>query len=406
MTVDLQVRLEPVEPLLFGDSRSARIGEDHALADQDPTPPTFYGAIGARLAGELDARDEASWGETAKEVLGPFRPGLETGPDSPDTAQLLGYALTDAQGRRWYPKPHHVPVEQIGGRRFALEPWRPVNAVEEEATKETILTSLPQSLSRLAPTQDPGRRVEEVEAPLWVEEGLLSQILAASTEVQEEDWDHGAQEAESFYRKENRLGLEISNLTHGAVAGRLFSRPYRRFLGETSLDGCWGSAGYTAWYRLLDLAGRKPESWDGSGFLGGDRSRAKMSFEKSVDPPLAHVLEEVLAAAGDSRGFLVYLLTPAAVRNREIPGFGSRRPCGAGLGRPYRLSGWRGAASSPGPRALRTVLPAGSVLFFRWGNGEPDAASRQQLLRNGWLEALDPGLAATGLGRVLLGVWR
>src|SRR5215213_5704121 len=100
--VTLQVSLEPVDPMLFGDNRSARAGEDHLLADQDPSPATLYGAIGARIAFQLGARGRGSW-DKAEPVLGKFETDLGKG--STKRAELCGYAAADTQGRLWFPRP-------------------------------------------------------------------------------------------------------------------------------------------------------------------------------------------------------------------------------------------------------------------------------------------------------------
>jgi hypothetical protein len=88
---DLAVALEPLDPVLFGDNRSG------GLADQDPSPATLYGAIGARLAAALGARGQADW-EKAAPVLGPFEPRLDR--PSEGRAALLGYTLADPEGWR------------------------------------------------------------------------------------------------------------------------------------------------------------------------------------------------------------------------------------------------------------------------------------------------------------------
>ena len=46
----LQLNLQAVDPLLFGDNRMARAGEDHILTPQSPSPFTIFGAIGQFLA--------------------------------------------------------------------------------------------------------------------------------------------------------------------------------------------------------------------------------------------------------------------------------------------------------------------------------------------------------------------
>ncbi len=67
-----EVRIEPLEPLLFGDNRSARAGIDHLQRDQNPSPLTLHGAIGRFLAG----RSKDDWpagllGDEQADILNP-----------------------------------------------------------------------------------------------------------------------------------------------------------------------------------------------------------------------------------------------------------------------------------------------------------------------------------------------
>jgi len=104
----LEIRIDPLDPLLFGDNRSARAGEDHGQLDQDPSPTTFYGAVGARIASELGALGRGSEWSRAEPVLGPFTQELDAG--ARDRSQLLGIAYRDPEGELWFPKPAHQLV--------------------------------------------------------------------------------------------------------------------------------------------------------------------------------------------------------------------------------------------------------------------------------------------------------
>ena len=379
---DLAVTLEPLDPLLFGDNRSG------GLADQDPSPATFYGAIGGRLAAALGARGEADW-EKAAPVLGPFEPRLDR--PSEKRAALLGYTLADSEGRAWFPRPLHFRLEVSGRDLFPQPLLRPA--------RTAALSSLPAGALPL--TAPAGKRaVEEWEEDLWLDEGLLGEILVGAPPT-EGSLRAYLRERQDFYLPEPRPGLAMRNATQTVAPGRLFTRPYRRF--RRSAQGS-RSAGFHAWYRVPALGGRSPESFDGTGFLGGDRRRARFTFREE-EAPLASLRREVQAAAAEAEGWLAYLLTPgvAPARGLDIDG---QAPLASALGRAQPVSGWSASARETGPRPVLTLLPAGSVFFFAWPQGKESPDARAQLLEDRWLSPLTSAHANSGFGRILTGVWR
>ncbi len=391
--VDLEVRLAPLDPLLFGDNRSARAGVDHALADQDPSPATLYGAIGARIAQALGAGGKAGWGPAAP-VLGGFRAGL--GDEAPAGAELLGWTLADPAGKRWFPRPLHCRLEEVGESVFALPPLRP--AAEADAFPSSL--AFPRRLTAADPPDLPP--ADEIESPLLVEHDLLEEILTAGIEPRTRDLRPSLRAPQALYRPEVRPGLAMDNDSNTAAEGRLFSRPYRRFAGGLG-PGATGyeTTRFLAWYRVLQLPAGAPASFDGTGFLGGDRRRAELAFTPVGERPLPELHKAVAAAAPESAGWLAYLLTPTlAARPVSLAG---REPIAAALGRPFPVSGWDAAAE--GPRPILTLIPAGSVFFFTWEESQgPDA--RPAFLEKYWLSSVAGPYRHAGFGRVLLGVWR
>lgn len=389
--ITLQVRIEPIEPILFGDNRAARLGEGHAISDQDPSPATLYGAIGGRIANELGATGERNW-KPAEEVLGPFVRDLSSLLDK--RAELVGYALCDAEGQPWFPKPLHLRVEKDAGVRTALELLRPSDH------EEPVLSSLAHGWRPLAASMS---EIKEDEEPLFVNEALLGQILAGSVSGSLSD---AAQTGEMLYRPERRIGLAMSNTTNTAVSGILFSRPYRRFHREIlSGESGWASAGFLAWYNVLSLPRDSAQSWDGLGFLGGDRRRAHFRFQKAESDPLASLREQVIERVGSSLGYCAYLLTPAPVPPEGFS-FQGHSPIAGALGRILWISGWTGSAKEQGPRGLLSLIPAGSVLFFRWAPEQTDPSERKRWIEKHWMGSIDPEYSVTGFGRFLLGVWK
>jgi CRISPR type III-B/RAMP module-associated protein Cmr3 len=395
----LQVRLEPVDPMLFGDNRSARAGEDHTLSDQDPSPATLYGAIGARIASRLGARGRSTWNGQAKAVLGSFEPDLGQG--SPDRAELCGYAGTDVDGRLWFPRPLHFRVSgsQRGGSRITLPALRPVGAAEAEREKGLSSLSFPR---RLHAPEAESSLFEEDDGELLVDESRLGEILASPESTPLGDVGPSVRTRAGFYAPEPRLGLAMDNAANLNLEGRFFSRPYRRYLsGFGLLEPAWRSAGFTAWYRVRELAGQSLEDWNGLGFFGGDRRRVELAFAPEA-APLARLRDQVLAAVPGSLGFVTYLLTPAVDEGHGVRLEGTS-PFAAAVGRPVYTSGWNSAEASPRP--ILTLIPAGSVYFFAWPAGGSEESRREMISRH-WLAPLSEAYRNSGFGRILPGVWR
>jgi hypothetical protein len=398
----LEIRIEPLDPLLFGDNRSARAGEDHGQVDQDPSPATFYGAIGARIASQLGAFEPGSDWSRAEPVLGAFTQALDSGHE--DRSQLLGVAYRDPEDELWFPKPAHLRLETLDDRLVGGHLLLPADS------GDLLLSSLPARCRRLTLAGDERRRspreVEEAEEPLLVHRDLLASVLAEpwSCELGADALRTEVRKTDRFHVPDRRLGLAMSNATNTAQEGRLFSRPYRRFTAAFTPGG-FGSAGFIAWYRVRELGAHTPADWSGLGHLGGDRRRVRLAFTRAQERPVGDLLARVLDQAPESRGFSVCLLTPA-VATEPIPCLGGRRPIAAALGRPRHASGWCAAGPHHGPRPIRTLVPAGSVLFFEWGAGEAAPEARRKLLEALWLEPLDPAYRNHGFGRMLTGVWR
>jgi CRISPR type III-B/RAMP module-associated protein Cmr3 len=391
--INLEVRIEPEEPLLFGDNRSARAGLDHTLRDQDPSPATLYGALGALLAGSLGATGKATW-DRAAGVLGPFRDRLDQAAPEGSTAELLGWSLADPQDGRWFPRPLHCRLERVGREIFALPPLHP--------GQSAFLSSL--VLPRLLDWDDPpGQTPEEVEETLWVDESLLGDLLAGEHQPSGRRLDASLRGAGDLYRPEVRPGLAMDSAANVAVERRLFSRPYRRFAaGLRASGGGFHSAGFCAWLRVPGLANRAAESFSGPGFLGGDRRRASFAVSQLAERPLAHLCSRVAeaAAARPSAGPFAYLLTPSPAAVPVV--LGGLAPVAAATGRPVHASGWDAEAGAPRP--MTALVPPGSVYFFEWRQEDP--AERRLLIEKAWFGSVAGSMAAAGFGRVLVGLWR
>ncbi len=383
-----QVDLEPVDPILFGDNRSARAGFDHLQLDQDPSPLTLYGAIGGELA-----RRAAPAGPWPEALLGPEEPDiLDRVHPHRETTALLGYAFCDPAGEQWFPKPLHARVavdEQA--RLWPIDLLRPEAQGRYASSVSTLGFGAVLSASR--PTA-----FDECDEALLVDGRALGNILTGS-------WSAAAAAAARLsrpadvYRHEARAGVGIDNARGVAQQGLLFTRPYRRFQPAGPHDAAdrvgWG---FRAWVSTPGEVGAAVT--DGLAFIAGDRRRARFRIEAKPEP-LTELRDAVIAAARrGGAGFVAYLLTPRIATTSQ-PTLAAGAPIAAAIGKPRWSSGWNVAARAP--RKITTLVPAGSVYFYEWRESSPE--TREQLVREHWLSSLGPG-AEAGFGRILIGVWQ
>ena len=93
-----EIRIEPLDPLLFGDNRSARAGLDHLQQDQDPSPLTVHGAIGRYLASRSKNWPAELLGDEQKDILNP----------KDKVAELRGFCARGVGGSLFFPRPRHL----------------------------------------------------------------------------------------------------------------------------------------------------------------------------------------------------------------------------------------------------------------------------------------------------------
>jgi len=370
------IRIEPLEPWLFGDNRAARAGLDHLQADQDPSPLAIHGALGRLLAGDPGSPwPEPLLGSRQEDVLRP----------EAAIAELLGWCCEHADGRPLFPRPLNLRCRRLlGGGLEALEPLAPAAAGDARTSAGF------ESLAVAAAEQD------EHEGAVWLAEDALAEALTGSAP------GAGLYEESQLFQREARPGIAVDNDRGTVFEGYFFTRPYRR-LRPGELDPVrTAEPGLRAWLQTLespiDLPGGRP-----LGFLGGDRRRARFTllerFSGRVEI-LAALRERIEAAAPGSRGFSLYLLTPAVAQG-EAPfrPAGPLRPVAAVIGKPRFASGWD--VRRRRPRELLALIPEGSIYFYEW----PDGADRPALVRERWLAAVGEVGAAVGFGRALVGVW-
>lgn len=384
--------IEPIEPMLYGDNRPSRAGEDHLLASQPPSPYTIFGAIGSHIARNMGIEaDYGNW-NLVKEILGEF---IQTDTcESLESFQLLGFALSDQAAKVFFPAPLKFIIRDIGGIR----------------RKEQLF-----EYRLLAPASPPGpcslelrdylecEPVEDiVEEEFFVSETLLTKLLTGETG----SLFHHIRFRDDFFREEYRFGLRMINEKNIAEEGIVFNRPYLRFVaGLSGTPPGWRSCGFVAWIKVLKAF--DPKEYKTVGYLGGDRRRARFSFKNlNEEIPLSALRDPVLEATADSKGFFAYALTPipalASLADLKID---DRSPIAAAVGKPVYSSGWIKSKGGQRPRGMIHAMPAGSVLFYEWEK-TTNPENKKDIIRKHWLSTLVPGYGCFGFGRILIGVWK
>lgn len=391
------VNLMPVEPILFTDNRSARAGEDHLIQDQDPSPHTIYGAIGACVAGMFGVEiDEKQWEPVASKYLGKFASNIRDG--DPARSELLGYHYHDPGGHAWFPRPQHIRLRQPGEEKIWIAAAGNVQKVESELIAASLET-FERFLNYAADDK-------ECEIPDLFSHDLLKACLCGNMQENELTPDSDRLPLERLYRHENRLGLGMDYERNQTLTGRLFSRPYRRYSAQIDSKGNWSGMSIRAYFKTTAPLENERIQNRRIALLGGDRGRAIAEFESAGDEkPLLDICRAVQQAAADSDGFYLYLLTPA-VREGDWPLIKGAKPLAAAIGKDRAVSGWNSNRQGQHPRPIRRLLPAGSVLFYPWPEGKPDP----QLIHEYWLEPLTykngEHYRNSGFGRLLIGVWK
>lgn len=373
-----EFRIEPLDPLLFGDHRSARAGLDHLLRDQDPSPLTIHGALGRFLADCSKEWPADLLGKEQKDVLDPQSP----------VAELLGMSVHSAGGGLYFPRPHHLRCTLRNGN---LRPADLLTPGEDGSAR----ASLPWPKLLLPAEEEPLE--DEAEGELLVNDDALESILCGDRPLS------GILQPHEIFRAEPRPGIAVDNDAGTVFEGAFFTRPYRRFRSSGPGKAGATSAGFAAWLRTL--APIRLDVGDGIGFLGGDRRRARFTFEEVRPVALSELCERVALAAAEkeSAGWLLYLLSPMLQPEAPVEVEGLR-PVAAALGRPGAASGWN--VKKGRPRPLHALVPAGSVYFFEWPENAPPGPERAELVRRLWMSPLRKEGAAAGFGRCLPGIWR
>ena len=369
------LRLDPVDTWFFRGGTPFSAGaspQDQVESLFPPFPATVAGALRAALARAKDWNGRGSWAVKLNSVLG-------DGPQCLGSLSFYGpFLLRDGQPL------FRVPRHLLGFSDEAAEDgsgqWRPRVLLRPG---EEVLCDL----GRVRLPAIPQNREEELKAlagdlkpgdDKWLTLDGMKKILQGELPSVDD-----LVSRDDLWQDELRIGLERDQKTRTAQEGMLYSTRHVRPCSGVSLG--------------VVVKGL-PEDWHlPPGFLplGGE---SRLAFCQAWDG-WNQKLKFAPAAVSGTGKVAVVALTPLMLDRAHLRGeqpietLGDARVVSACLERPQRVGGWNSLKRKPLP--LRSVLPAGSLLFCELPeSGLTSLETENGLVRLGAQIASGFGLAA------------
>jgi len=390
--------IEPLDVLLFRESKPFTGGEDHLARSVFPPPPsTVYAAIRSHLLSHRFGRFEA------------FKEGRDVPPElaaeigSPTKFGTLALRRLLVARRResadadqrtisvelLYPMPQDVAEIKGTGRLVLLKP----------ADGFSVRTNLPPRLRHLWLAKD----VHLEAAAGWLTEKGMQRYLSDDAHSPDsffvpEDVIAGDRIREAIFTREERTGIARDRARRSVREGLLYSVEYLRLRQGVGF--------------FAEFDGTKLLSDSGTIALGGDRRPAHYQMARASDLALEKIKEQIR----ERRRFKLVLTTPALFEHGWRPRWidertleGSRngvrvRLVAAALGKPVGIGGFDLVKQFPKP--LHRFVPAGSVYFFELLDGDADGVIHA-FHEKSVSESLEtfPETARQGFGHSVIGAW-
>lgn len=403
--------LEPLDVLMFRDSRPFAGGETHrARSLFPPSPLTLQGALRTKLL----AHALAQQGRTIEDFARYLRKKDCANTDFAELVRVLGDAdqfgsfcmIGPFVAQKASPHPHPEPFFPIPLDLLGLEHEKGVTCLSPLSKETYAQVKWDQGWNeQLQPLWRKPEKAEVKELPnFW----LSSQDLRNYLEGQIGNVHPVA--ASNIYAREQRVGIKLRPGTRTAEIGMLYTAEFIRlqkgcgFVAKVEIDGANASLEPLEQAGLLSLGGEARACW----------------HEKIEHDPLKALQET--KQVGSEGAFKLYLAAPAVFQKGWLPDFldpnslmGSIgelevRLVAAAVGKPLPIGGWDLAHNKP--KNLYYAVPPGSVYFFEVRKGAPSKArelfhgkTRLQRAREAnqgqWLTEL----AKVGFGLTFVGRW-
>ncbi len=358
------VQLCPVDTWFFRDGSPFTMNaapQENVESLFPPHPPTVVGALRSALAHNNGWDGADSWPQEICDALG----------DGPDLGKVKieGMFLLRC-GQPLFRMPRHLLGVTKRSRwrpKALLRPGQPVACDLGEVRLPKLGGSI----------QDATLKPSDGE---WLTATGLNAARRGELPCQDD-----VVPSRCLWSSESRIGLERDTKKRTAREGMLYSTVHVRLKAGVSLGA-----------RVSGL----PKSWawpfEQMTPLGGESRLAELrrwDAAVGIEPPSGAIQESGRAA--------IIALSPVDMEiepGAEIPGLGVR-VVSACMDRPQRIGGWD--SLKPRPLPIRSVLPAGSVLFCE--ASEPELLARAASTESGLARIGER--TEWGFGLVALGVW-
>ncbi|MCW5933532.1 MAG: type III-B CRISPR module-associated protein Cmr3 [Fimbriimonadia bacterium] len=379
---ETMIEVQGVDPLLFRDGRPFG-NEDGALSARSlpiPLPSTFAGFIRTHLG------NKAGWN------------WAEDGPEKALQTEVRG-PLLKRNGELVFAAPADALIytRDNGGNQFKVMCLRP------EKPAEGTGCNFPESSLQPLQVSDDVKPESGYNFWKWSD---MEQWLSYT------GGDEFAlpSKIEGLLREE-RVHVAIEDGKGVSKEGDLFTVEYRSFLNVKS-DHTTTTAS-EEWSLVSKIRTNEEVSLTGVGLLGGEKRVARVE-ELGVGNDFPKCPDRLNDSDKQNQKVRMILATPAMFTDGWKPGWLNGQLEGSPPGTPgvvlklkaaavkrrEPVSGWDYKAR--GPKAVRWLVPAGSVYFFEVVSGSDDA-----WLADAWLKPVSdhPQDCADGFGLALWGVW-
>lgn len=334
----------------------------------------------------------------------------------PLPSTLAGFVRTQigtASGWTWnqhdLEKTHTIPVAGLLTRDCKIVLPTPRDAVIYKDDGRIRITQL-KPLSKL---ENAGTDAPEGIMPLGVPDNIKAETgYAFWTQEDMTTWLKGETPNPTSLEKieglplETRVHVAINPKTLSVQEGQLFSVAYRSFESKSEL-------GHHTWSIRTRVTTPENTQISSIGHLGGERRI--VALEEKDHAAWWNCPPELKAAILKSTHLKLVLATPAVFKHGWKPAWlestdSANMPKGlygvglelvsAAVGKREPVSGWNIRENSP--KAVRYMVPAGSVYFFKIPDGQ-----QEKILEN-WLKPVSDNEQdrKDGFGLALWGVWK
>jgi len=372
--------IEPLDVLLFRDSRPFTAGETHrAKTIFPPTPYPFVGALRTSILIEqgIDFEDyrNSRIDQKIHEAIGT--------PKDYDYGelQMCGPFLAQ-QGNKlevFFPLPYNL----LGGEPVVVS--KPLEKGLEAARYNPLIPEVSFTVPLWVHAEGAG---EELKDKMLTDNGLFWYLHG--------DVGMQPQETRNLYSREIRVGIELNPGRSTAQEGRLYMAEFIRLNREKRT----GFLLRINAERLKEILDKEPLLSSGIMVLGGERRAAhyepaelaNSTFQELISPD-GQRYKKLMEAVKNTRlngkyRFKLYLASPAIFANGWLPDFITDRTklegkidglqirlVTAAVGKPLAIGGWDLAKRAPKP--LLKAVPPGSVYFFELLQGEVEELFKQ-----------------------------